>query len=60
MSSEKNQKVKARLHPRNKNREKYDLSALTTSDPELKNYSLKPLLIAGHVSTKQKKRLCGD
>lgn len=38
MSSEKNQKVKARLHPRNKNREKYDLSALTASNPELKNY----------------------
>ncbi|MBE0649666.1 MAG: 23S rRNA (adenine(1618)-N(6))-methyltransferase RlmF [Bacteroidales bacterium] len=38
MSSEKNQKVKSRLHPRNKNREKYDLSALTASNPELKNY----------------------
>ncbi len=38
MSSEKNQQDKARLHSRNKNRERYDLSALTTSNPELKNY----------------------
>lgn len=38
MSSEKNQQEKSRLHFRNKNREKYDLSALTTSSPELKNY----------------------
>jgi len=38
MSSEKNQQEKARLHPRNKNRERYDLSALTNSNPELKNY----------------------
>jgi len=38
MSSEKDQKGKARLHSRNKNRERYDLSALTTSNPELKNY----------------------
>ena len=38
MSSEKNQQVKTRLHSRNKNRERYDLSALTTSNPELKNY----------------------
>ena len=38
MSSEKYQKEKARLHSRNKNRERYDLSALTTSNPELKNY----------------------
>ena len=38
MSSEKNQKEKARLHSRNKNRERYDLSGLTTSNPELKNY----------------------
>jgi len=38
MSSEKNQQEKARLHSRNKNRERYDLSALTTSNPELKNY----------------------
>ncbi len=38
MSSEKQQKEKARLHPRNKNRERYDLSALTTSIPELKSY----------------------
>ena len=38
MSSEKNQQVKTRLHSRNINRERYDLSALTTSNPELKNY----------------------
>ena len=38
MSSEKNQQVKTRLHPRNKNRERYDLSALTTYNPELKDY----------------------
>ena len=38
MSSEKKQQEKARLHSRNKNRERYDLSALTTSNPELKNY----------------------
>ena len=38
MSSEKNQQDKARLHSRNKNRERYDLSALTISNPELKNY----------------------
>ena len=41
MSSEKNHQEKARLHSRNKNRERYDLSALTTSNPELKNY-IKP------------------
>jgi 23S rRNA (adenine1618-N6)-methyltransferase len=38
MSSEKNKQEKAKLHSRNKNRERYDLSALTTSNPELKNY----------------------
>ena len=38
MSSEKNKQVKARLHARNKNRERYDLSALITSNPELANY----------------------
>ncbi|MFZ1806304.1 MAG: 23S rRNA (adenine(1618)-N(6))-methyltransferase RlmF [Cyclobacteriaceae bacterium] len=37
MSSEKNQKEKIRLHTRNKNRERYDLSALTKATPELKN-----------------------
>ena len=40
MSSEKNQQVKKRLHSRNKNRERYDLSALTIIYPELKNYIL--------------------
>jgi 23S rRNA (adenine1618-N6)-methyltransferase len=38
MSSEKNKQVKARLHSRNKNRERYDLTALISSIPELKNY----------------------
>lgn len=38
MSSEKKQEKKARLHPRNRNRERYDLKALVTSNPELGNY----------------------
>lgn len=38
MSSEKNRQIKTRLHPRNKNRERYDLSALIISNPELANY----------------------
>ncbi len=38
MSSDKKQQVKTRLHPRNKNRERYDLSALITANPELKNH----------------------
>ena len=38
MSSEKSQQKKTRLHSRNKNRERYDLNALTTSNPELVNY----------------------
>jgi 23S rRNA (adenine1618-N6)-methyltransferase len=38
MSSEKNKHDKLRLHSRNKNREKYDISALTNSNPDLKNY----------------------
>ena len=38
MASEKNQQLKARLHPRNKNRERYDLIALTTAYPELNKY----------------------
>jgi 23S rRNA (adenine1618-N6)-methyltransferase len=38
MSSEKNKQEKARLHPRNKNRERYDLSALITATPELKKH----------------------
>lgn len=35
MSSEKNQQEKTRLHIRNKNRERYDLSALLIAIPEL-------------------------
>jgi len=38
MTSEKNHKEKARLHSRNKNRGRYDLGALITCTPELKNY----------------------
>lgn len=38
MSSEKPQKEKTRLHPRNKNLERYDLDALVISTPELKDY----------------------
>ncbi len=38
MDSEKNQQEKTRLHPRNKNRERYDLLALVAAIPELKNY----------------------
>lgn len=38
MSSKKNPQEKARLHPRNKNRERYDLSALITATPELKKH----------------------
>ena len=41
MSPEKNQPIKTRLHSRNKNRERYDLSALIISNPELVNY-IKP------------------
>jgi 23S rRNA (adenine1618-N6)-methyltransferase len=38
MSSEKNRNEKVRLHPRNKNRERYDLVALINTTPELKNH----------------------
>jgi 23S rRNA (adenine1618-N6)-methyltransferase len=38
MPSEKRNQEKARLHSRNRNRERYDLSALTGSNPELVNY----------------------
>ncbi|MCK9451086.1 MAG: 23S rRNA (adenine(1618)-N(6))-methyltransferase RlmF [Bacteroidales bacterium] len=38
MLSEKNQQEKAMLHPRNKNRESYDLRALTMAVPELKKH----------------------
>lgn len=40
MHSDKNQQEKTKLHPRNVNRERYDLDALTTSNPELKKYIL--------------------
>lgn len=35
---EKNRNEKVRLHTRNKNRERYDLSALTQVTPELKDH----------------------
>lgn len=38
MLSNKNKKPKIKLHPRNRNRERYDLKALCISNPELKNY----------------------
>ena len=38
MSSEKPQQEKVRLHSRNKNRERYDLSALITATPQLKEH----------------------
>lgn len=38
MSSEKKQEEKARLHPRNRNRERYDLNALIGAVPELADY----------------------
>ena len=38
MSSEKNKQEKVRLHTRNKNRDRYDLSALMKVTPELKNH----------------------
>lgn len=41
MSGQKNKQEKTRLHPRNKNRERYDLDGLITSLPELKNH-IKP------------------
>lgn len=41
MSTEKNTQEKTRLHARNKNRERYDLSALIIAETELKNF-IKP------------------
>lgn len=38
MSSEKKPQEKSRLHPRNKNRDRYDLDALIIALPELKDY----------------------
>ncbi len=38
MPSEKNRNEKVRLHPRNKNRERYDLPGLIHITPELRNY----------------------
>jgi len=41
MSTQKNQPEKASLHPRNRNRERYDLSALIADNPEVSKY-IKP------------------
>ena len=41
MPSENKKQIKTRLHPRNKNRERYNLDALLLAVPELKNY-IKP------------------
>ena len=38
MAKEKNQQIKTSLHPRNKNRGRYDLSALISINPELAKY----------------------
>lgn len=38
MSTEKKQEIKTTLHPRNKNRERYDLSALVSVSPMLSKY----------------------
>lgn len=41
MASDKSRQEKTEIHPRNKNRERYDLSALIAFSPELANY-IKP------------------
>jgi 23S rRNA (adenine1618-N6)-methyltransferase len=46
MSSPKNQQEKTRLHSRNKNRERYDLGALISSNPELGDH-IKPNKFGG-------------
>jgi 23S rRNA (adenine1618-N6)-methyltransferase len=46
MSSAKNQQEKTRLHFRNKNRERYDLSALISANPELGDH-IKPNKFGG-------------
>jgi 23S rRNA (adenine1618-N6)-methyltransferase len=38
ISSEKNKEVKTRLHPRNRNRERYDLNALISANNALKSF----------------------
>ncbi len=38
MSSKKRQQEKTRLHPRNRNKDRYDLNALLKVNPELANY----------------------
>ncbi len=41
MSLEIKRHEKTRLHPRNKNRDRYDLGALMTANPELKNHIIR-------------------
>lgn len=41
MATEKNKQIKTRLHPRNRNREPYDIDALIGVNPEIANY-IKP------------------
>ncbi|MDD2345934.1 MAG: 23S rRNA (adenine(1618)-N(6))-methyltransferase RlmF [Bacteroidales bacterium] len=41
MSKEKNQQLKTNMHPRNRNREQYNISALISVNPQLANY-IKP------------------
>lgn len=41
MPKEKNQQIKTTLHPRNKNRERYDIDALLSVNPKLSKY-IKP------------------
>ena len=41
MSGKKKPKIKSKMHPRNKNRERYDLKALILAHPELKDF-IKP------------------
>lgn len=38
MSNDKNKPKKSRMHPRNRNRERYDFEALVAETPELKQY----------------------
>lgn len=41
MSKEKNQQLKTNMHPRNRNREQYDIKGLISVSPELADY-IKP------------------
>src|SRR5690554_1818721 len=41
MANNKQKKIKSELHPRNRNRERYDLHALAAAIPELKSHIMK-------------------